>query len=304
LTHRRFEGVGLVLISAAGFGAMAICAKVAYDDGVDVATLLGLRFAVAAALLWAIVLRTGRALPSRRIVLAALALGGIGYATEAGAFFLALERIDASLASLLLYVYPALVVGGAIALRREEASTRRAFVCALAVLGAALVVGGAGTGALDALGVTLALGAAVTYAIYILVADGLSTRIDPFVFAALVTTGATVPYGVVSVATGPALPATATGWAVIGVMAVFGTVVAIAAFATALPRIGASTASIASTAEPLVTVTLAALVLGERLAPAQAVGGMLVVAAVVLSALPARRRELASRVPEARPAAI
>src|SRR4051812_31083129 len=108
--RQRQAGFALVLASAVGFGAMAIFAKVAYDDGVDVPTLLALRFAFAAGLLWAIVLRTGRVLPSRRTLAAGLALGGFVYASESGAFFLALERIDASLASLLLYAYPALVV--------------------------------------------------------------------------------------------------------------------------------------------------------------------------------------------------
>ena len=71
----------------------------------------------------------GRAAPglasAARVVLAGLALGAIGYSAQAGFFFGALEHIDASLASLLLYTYPALVFCAAVALRRERATRRR-----------------------------------------------------------------------------------------------------------------------------------------------------------------------------------
>jgi hypothetical protein len=52
-------------------------------------------------------------------VLTALGLGAVGYATQAGLFFAALERMDASLLSLVLYTYPAWVALSAAALGRE-----------------------------------------------------------------------------------------------------------------------------------------------------------------------------------------
>ena len=87
---------------------MAIFAKYAYAAGFDAVSLLTVRFVLAALIFWGIVAVRGAQLPRRRIVLTGLALGGVGYATQAGLFFGALERIDASLTSLLLYTYPAL----------------------------------------------------------------------------------------------------------------------------------------------------------------------------------------------------
>jgi drug/metabolite transporter (DMT)-like permease len=49
-----------------------------------------------------------------------------------------------------------------------------------------------------------------------------------------------------------------------------------------LRRVGPATASIVSCAEPVLTVALAVALLGERLGPVQAVGGALVVLAVLL----------------------
>jgi drug/metabolite transporter (DMT)-like permease len=174
------RGLALCVASAVGFGLMAIFAKEAYRSGVSVTTLLALRFAIAAGAFWAIVaLRRPVTRPPRALALGGLALG-IGYAAQAAGYFGALTRIDASLTSLLTYTYPALVFGAAVALRRERADRRRLAALGLATGGAALVVAGGGPGALDALGVALALGAAAAYATYILVADRVVGRIDAF----------------------------------------------------------------------------------------------------------------------------
>src|SRR5512132_4182198 len=161
---------------------MAIFAKEAYRSGVSVTTLLALRFALAAGVFWAIVAARAPlpARPTRRVVLAGLGLGAIGYAAQAGAYFAALTRIDASLTSLLLYLYPALVFGAAVALGRERADRRRLAALGLATGGAALVLAGGGAGALDGLGVALGLAAAVAYSAYILVADRVVPAIDAF----------------------------------------------------------------------------------------------------------------------------
>jgi drug/metabolite transporter (DMT)-like permease len=277
------RGLLLCLVSAAGFGAMAIFAKDAYAAGFGVLTLLTLRFAFAAALLWAIAHARGAARVEPRTLLAALGLGAIGYSAQSGAFFGALERLDASLASLLLYAYPSLVFLGAVALRRERASRRKLGALALASVGAGLVLLGGGPGSLDAVGVALALGAAVAYTGYILVADSAVGSADPFAVAAGVTTGAALTMSIAAVATGGLeLDVAARGWLDLAGIALISTVTAIVTFLLGLRRVGASTASIVSTAEPVITVTLAAALLGEALGATQALGGGLVLGAVVL----------------------
>src|SRR3954447_8836944 len=110
----RSTGTLMCIGSAAGFGAMAIFGKLAYDEGATVGTLLSARFALAAGLFWLLLLAPGEASPAmrgltRRDLLIALGLGAFGYAAQAGCFFAALDRIDASLLSLLLYTYPSMV---------------------------------------------------------------------------------------------------------------------------------------------------------------------------------------------------
>jgi drug/metabolite transporter (DMT)-like permease len=292
--HRR--GVALCLLSAVGFGLMAVFAKEAYRDDVSVLTLLALRFTIAAGAFWVIVAaRRARgassASPARQTILAGLALGAVGYAAQSGGYFGALTRIDASLTALLLYVYPALVFLGALALGRDHVDRRRVVALLLATGGAVLVLAGSGTGDLDALGVALGLGSAFAYAIYILVAHGVTRRIDPFHLSALIATGAATTLWAAGLVSGSLdLGFEPAGWGWIAGLSLFCTVVAISAFLAGLPKVGPSTAAIVSTVEPIVSVAMAMLWFGERLGVVQIAGGMLVLAAVVLLAVKVRGR--------------
>ena len=69
----RSSGPLMCIASAAAFGAMGVFGKLAYGEGATVGTLLAVRFALAAALFWALVLGASggvgelRALGRRRI---------------------------------------------------------------------------------------------------------------------------------------------------------------------------------------------------------------------------------------------
>src|SRR4051812_16529136 len=152
-------GALLVLASAVAFGVMPIFGKLSFEAGVGVATLLFVRFAIATPVLWAAV-ALRRSMPrTRGPVLRAFALGAVGYSMQAGLYFLALQRMDASVLSLILYSYPALVTGAAILLRRESASRSRLVALVTASGGLILVLAGAGIGSLDLAGTALGAGA-------------------------------------------------------------------------------------------------------------------------------------------------
>jgi drug/metabolite transporter (DMT)-like permease len=288
------SGVLYCLASAAAFGAMGIFGKLAYDEGATVGTLLATRFVFAAAILWLFVVGAGaarhlRAL-SRRDFGVALALGAVGYGAQAGCYFAALERLDASLLSLLVYTYPVMVTVAAIALRRESGSRRTVGALALASTGLVLVLAGAAAGALDTLGTALGLGAAIVYSAYILISEGVAARVGPLALSTLVCTGAATTLTLAAFAGGDLDPGSVSpvGFAWLGGLAVVSTVGAIGLFFAGLRRVGPTAASILSTLEPVVTVALAFAVFGESLGPAQLAGGALVLAAVLAVRVPVR----------------
>jgi drug/metabolite transporter (DMT)-like permease len=294
-TVRISSGTLFCLGSGAAFGSMAIFGKLSYDEGANVATLLTIRFAIGAILFWALVVLRGLApqvpqLPRRDIAIA-LALGAAGYSAQAGLYFAALERIDASILSLLLYTFPAMVTVAAIALGRERVSARRLTALALTSGGLVLVLAGAAAGAFDPLGAAMALGAAVVYTIYILTSESAAGRISPYLLSALVCTGAAVTLTAGSAALGQLRPQDITpeGWLWMAGIGVISTVTAIGLFFAGLRRVGPSTAAILATVEPVVTVLLAFLVFGETLAVIQIAGAALVLASVLV--LRARTRQ-------------
>ena len=283
-TARERRGALLCLASGAAFGAMGIFAKLTYDAGLDVVTLLTTRFTLAAVLLWAYVVLVRRTpLRAMRRTLALGFLCGLaGYALQAALYYSALERIDAGLTSLVLYAYPAFVTVAAVLLGRERATPRRWAALGVASLGVVLVLGGAHGGA-DGLGIGLAIGAGVAYAIYILCSEAVVAGAEPLAFTASVCTGAAVTFaGAAAIRGDLDYGFDAIGWLWIAGLVLVSTIGSIALFFAGLARVGASRASILSTVEPAVTVLLAFLVFGETLGWSQVLGGALVLSGAIL----------------------
>jgi drug/metabolite transporter (DMT)-like permease len=287
-------GVVLCLLSAAGFGAMAIFGKLAYDAGVSTITLLTARFALATVLFGLLLSVRADLVASlrrapRRALLVGVALGAVGYALQAGLFFAALRRLDASLLALVLYTYPAWVMLASFAIGRERPTRGRVAALALASVGLVVLLAGASGGSLDVLGVALGLGAALAYTVYILVADREGLALPPLALTALVVAGAATTFTLIGALSGSLDTGfEAEGWLWLVLLTVVSTAGPIAAFFAGLARVGPSSAAILSSTEPVVTVVLAGLVFGEVLSGPQLLGAALVLGAAVLLAVPGR----------------
>ncbi|AJF01085.1 DMT family transporter [Pandoraea apista] len=278
-----WAGVALIAVSASAFGAMAIFARAAAASGADIFAMLLFRFFMAAILLlvWCRLQRVR--FPARRRALGIALMGGVGYVGQSLCFFGALQYAQASLVALLLYLYPVFVTILAAIFLHERLTPVKLGALLLCSLGTALTVGG-GHG--QPLGMALAVAAALIYSGYIVVGARLTKGVDARATATLVCLAATVSFGAmaaVRMSQGLPLqwPAGAGGWAALVAIAVCSTVIAILTFFAGLQRLGAGRASMLSTLEPVVTVLLAAMLLGETLSAAQLGGGVLILAGVV-----------------------
>lgn len=280
--RRRAAGIALIVASALCFGSMAIFARAAYDAGVDPPTLLLLRFAIAAILMWGVFLARGSYLPRGRGLLTLVGMGAVGYAGQAFCYFGALTQASAGLVALLLYLYPAMVTVLSRVVLGHVLSPLHVGAVAVALLGSALTIGDAGEG--TALGIGLGLLGSLIYSVYILVGSRLPKDVTPTASTAVVTTSAAAVYLGLAAFRGVRLPSGAGGWAAVLAIAVVCTVLAVSFFLAGLERVGPVKASLYSTVEPAFTVVLAALLLGERVTPLRALGGALILLAVVLIA--------------------
>jgi drug/metabolite transporter (DMT)-like permease len=212
-----------------------------------------------------------------------LVLLGALYVLQSLLYFVALTMTPVTLVALLLYVYPVVVAVLASILFHIPLTRWRVASLVLALSGAALtVIGPLGGG--NWLGISLALAAAVTYSGYILLATRITRSVDALWSSAIITASAGALFTLLATLHGVVLPATGLGWAAVVGIALVSTVLAILAFMSGLTRVGPTDAATLSVLEPVITALLAVLLLGERLGPAQLVGGALIVVAVLIVA--------------------
>ncbi|KEO84434.1 DMT family transporter [Tumebacillus flagellatus] len=280
--NRSILGVALVLISAACYGIMSILAVYAYRDGASVLGLLTIRFALAALLFWLflVVSRTKISLTLRQL-LAMFILGGVLYAAMSFTFFTAVQYISPSLAALLLYSYPVFVAVLSAVVDKERLTRRIVLSLVLAMAGLVLVLG-TSFADVSPIGVILGVVSAVLYSIYIVLSNRVVKSVPSVVTSASVTLFTALSLATVSLSTNQLqLHFHTQAWLAIGGIILFPTIIAMVAFFYGLRIIGSTKASILSMIEPLVTITASALLIGDRLTPAQCVGGT----AVLLGAL-------------------
>jgi drug/metabolite transporter (DMT)-like permease len=273
--------------SATAFGVTIVTQRRLARNGLSVATTLGLRFAVAAVLLLAfLALRRAPLLPLRGERRWALLLGAVGYAGEAALFYAALQRGSAGAVSLLFYAYPAIVTVLEVVLRLRPPRLVTFAVVLLSTAGATLIVVTGDRVSISAGGVAFALGAAASFACYLLLSQRLVRRSPAAVVGAHVALGA----GACILAAGAATGALDASRADLPLLLLNGaaTAVAFALLYAALANLAAGAAAVVMTLEAFVTVGLAAVVLDERITPWQLAGGVVVVAAAVVVALGAR----------------
>ncbi len=280
-SRSRAKGVLLAVVSAVSFSTLGLFAKLAYSQGMAPAQALAWRFSLAALVLWIILVRKGghrRPLCDYRDI---VLLGLLGFSPQAGLYFLAVQYLDPGIASLLLYLYPAFVVGLGFLLFGKR--PRKAQLLALAASLAGCVLTLWTRGVYPAIGYAFGLAVAISYAAYLVVADRLLSRFDPIFSTANIMASAAAVYWVVTLATGAfLLPDTLPEIAGIVGIAVIASIVPIVTLFASIRLIGSADYSLVSTVEPLFTVMLSALLLGERLTGLQFAGGAFILTGVLI----------------------
>jgi drug/metabolite transporter (DMT)-like permease len=277
-------GVVLTALSAAFFGSLAIYGKFADRLGIPLTELLAVRFTAAAVILWGLaLLRRERLWWGRRS--AGFVVMGLLYVGQAAAYFTSLKTIPAAVTSILLYLYPAVVMLMAAAFLGERLTGVRVLALLIAGAGVFTVVNPLGVGgSIDSVGLLFGLSTAAIYATYILVGRALLRDVPAVVATAAIATTAGITLAVFGAAGGQLRPLDVGGWALALSMAVVATAIPATMFLAGLARVGATRAAIISTLEPATTVVLATLLLGEDLGPLRLVGGAMILAAAVIVA--------------------
>lgn len=278
-----------MIASAACFGTLGVLAKTAYANGAAPLPLLTWRFVVAALLLalWQGV-RDRRSLAIGAPDLGRYALLSVsGYGMASLCYFFGVLESGAAVTTVLLYTYPAIVAVIGSATLGERLPPLKIAAIALTFLGCALVAdvfGGASGVSLK--GILLGLGAGVGYAIFNVLSYRWMGRRPRAVLMAYTFGISAVLVGLIGLISQTPMSVAsweAPAWVAFWLIVLVPTFAAVVLYLRGMKGLGPSQAAIVSTLEPLFAIALAAIFVGERLAPGQLLGAVLVLTGVVLA---------------------
>jgi len=277
-------GVLALLIIATTFGSNHVAARVALDHGASVTTAVAVRSGFTALFLLALMRISGVALAMPRATFARGAIVGLLIAIQSFCIYSSVARIPVALALLAFNTYPMLlaVFSWASGGERPRPVALAAMPIALAGLALALDVFGK---PVSAVGIAWALGAAVSFALALLLIARWLKDVDGRL-RTLLTTGVTALVVIAAGLAGDAFafPQAAAGWFGLVLLSVFyGT--AITALFIVLPHLGPANYAVVLNFEPIAVLFIAWAVLGQAVAPLQMLGAFIVIGAITLPAI-------------------
>jgi drug/metabolite transporter (DMT)-like permease len=280
-----------VLAAVAGFSTITIFTQLATRNGATLATVLAMRYVFACGVL--VTLLPSRALlgvEGRQMLLLTAVCGSL-QASIGWLSLGALAYIPAATVVFLFYSFPVWVALYAIVTKSERLDGRKLVALLLAMTGIATVVGWSSGVSLNVVGATMALSAAVLYAVAIPILRRLQAGVAPTVATTFVGAGAGLIFLTIGALRGElqfGLSWQTWGWIV--ALGIISTALAFSLFLTGLAALGPVRTAIISTAEPFFVAIQAALVLGQPITLGTIVGGSCIAAAVVLLEMNPRPR--------------
>ncbi len=273
--------IGPAVLGASSFACADVLSKVVLIDGADVLTMSAVRAVLGVAMLFAwLKLVPPPAAFTLRATWISLGLGVL-FAGNVFLLFKAIETVEVPIAILTYFVYPLLTGLAAAASRLEKITWRGAASAVAAFLGLALMIGAHPT-TLAAVGILAALGAALCRVVILLVTRALLSGADPLRITWYSLVSSTVVFVIAALAAWNwQPPLTTSGWLALVVLSAAVTTGLLGVFASTV-RIGPFRTALFMNLEPLLTAIGSALFLAQVLTPLQALGGVVMLAALVM----------------------
>jgi Predicted permease, DMT superfamily len=281
------RGVVYTITSALIFGFTPILTRIAYDGGANGVTMTFLRASLCLPLLFAVLAYSNISVRVTRRELWSLFLAcGMGGALTTITLYASYAYIPVGMATTLHFVYPILVSLGCVAFYRDRMTSVTVAALVAGTVGVVLSADGLAAGNGSAFGVALALFSGLTFAYYAIAVEKsglfrmhyLKLTFWFCVFSALFSGG----YGLASGSL--TLSLTPRAWCYAWIVSFFASIFGITLLQIGIKRVGATAASILSTFEPITSVVLGVLILGERMSPAKLAGCACILVGVVLIA--------------------
>ncbi len=282
----QYKGYLCVVAAALLWASSGAAGKGLLSQGMSLLDLVQIRITLAALLLGAVlVVKTKGTFKIRLVDIPRLLFLGLFMALNNATYFYAISNIQVAAAILLQYMAPIIVTIYTLFFWGERMGKFKALALALALGGCYLVVGGYNLRLLELNreGILGGVGAAFCFAAYTLLGERAMEKNSPWtvleyamLFAALFWHLFMEPFRYIRAG----FSLEQWGWLLY--IALAGTVLPFGLYLLGVSRIRSTRAIITATMEPIFAGLISFLFLGEALEPLQALGGALVIAAVVL----------------------
>lgn len=279
-----------LLLVALMMGANHVAARIAFNNGVDVATAVVFRSGVTALVIFTLLRSQGVRVRFSRRHKQVLPAIGLLIGIQSLCLYSAVARLPVALALLAFNTYPIWTAMWSFALYRQRPEKPMlvampvilaGLALALDVFGAASGLGASGQWARIGAGVAFALTAAATFGLALVLTQHEAGDVDGRVrTATTMGMAGLVALAMVASQGGFHLPTAPAGWGGLAALTLlYGSGITI--LFTVLPRLGVVGNSAIMNVEPVFALVLAWAILGQSIAAIQVAGALLVVGAVI-----------------------
>lgn len=279
-------GVSAALISALMFGISPAIAKLAYEGGSNGMTMTFTRSLMSLPFLFLIARQQKISLRlTKKDLLLVVLVSIFGSFLTTLMLYSSFSYISVGMASVLHYFFPIFVVLVSIVIFKEKTSWWKILALVLGFAGVLTFMGGAAESNL--IGLLLAVGSAITYAAMLISVERTALSKFHCVKLTFYTSLIASPVAFIVGLAGNKLnlQMTAEAWLYSFVVSLMVGVIGFTLLNYAIVKIGASSTSVISMAEPLSGVLFGFLILGEKLTPLNWLGCILIMSGVAIISL-------------------
>lgn len=294
------QGIVFTAASAVIFGFTPILARISYDGGANGITMTFLRYLLSLPVLFLILRRKKVPVAVEKAWRLPVALCGVfGAFLTTVTLYMSYSYIPVGMATTLHFIYPVLVTAGCVLLFREGITSKKVLALIFGAAGTFLFLEKYSSGSASGPGIGLALLSGLFYSIYMIIMDKSGVKNMYFFKLSfyLCVFGAALS-GIYGGVTGQlTFHLTGQAWLFAFLVSLCTSVGAISLFQLGVRYAGASNAAILSTLEPITSVLLGVLVLGEQFTIKKAAGCACIFVSVLLIAAAGQKKTQDSQRP-------
>ncbi len=296
MNKTKIIGMMCVFGTTIAYGLVPSVSFLSFEAGMETETLLFGKFFYSAIFLWAYIILKKISFKPKKEEIKPLLLVCIAYIGIATTLYMAFDYISGSLATIVSFTFPAIIVAVEMIRRIEPVRGSKIIAVFISMVGMTLVIWSPNMSG-NIIGIVFAFGTAISYVFYIFgLASPPIKKMNSFVVSGYIL-GMSALFNLVRclISEKPLVMENSLQWGYIMFLAIVCAFLAILLNAIGVKMIGAGNAAIINTVEPLIACIFGYLLIGDILTSNMIIGGALIMFAVLIANLPKKQNKIVVR---------